>query len=248
MKRILFYLFLTAVLTSCIEYHEKMKLNADGSGEITFAVGVSEQMMQMGGDNGGVKDFNEEKIKKDFEGKKGIKFLGSRSYAEQGNKWIEVKLAFNSLEDLNTASKDSSNQGMLGESKLTQDASGNLVFTKILTSKNSEPDSSANTMTSGMMEMMFGKYKWTYELTLPAKIISSNADAKDIDNATNTVKWVVSMASLSKPQTLTVTFEKQTSSNLTLIILAVCVVIVLGLVFFFRIKKKKTETIPENKP
>jgi hypothetical protein len=244
MKRILSYLFLLVFLTSCIEYHEKMKLNSDGSGEVTFAVGVSEDLLKMGGDSGDIKDFNEDKIKKDFEGKKGIKFLGSRTYSGQGNKWIEVKLSFESLEALNNASKDSSSQGMLGESKITKDASGNMVFAKTITSKGKDQkDTTSNAMSNSMMEMMFGKYKWTYEVTLPGKILSSNAASGDIDNATNTVKWTISMASLSKPQILTATFEKQASANLTFIILAVCAVIVLAVVFFFLNKKKKIETI-----
>jgi hypothetical protein len=241
MKRLMFYLFLVASLTSCIEYHEKMKLNNDGSGEITFSVGISEQMLQMGGENNELKDFNEEKIKKDFEGKKGIKYLGGRTYSEQGNKWIEIKLSFATLEDLNNASKDSSQQGMLGNSKLSQDANGNMIFTKTIISKNGEQDSSSNAMAGGMMEMMFGKYKWIYEITLPGKIVSSSGPQSEINNSTNTVKWTVSMASLSKPQILTVTFQKHATSNLTLIILAVIVVVLLGLVFFSRIKKKKVE-------
>jgi heme A synthase len=118
-----------------------------------------------------------------------------------------------------------------------------MVFTKTITSKSGEQDSSSNGMAGSMMEMMFGKYKWTYEITLPGKIISSNAAQNEIDNSTNTVKWAISMASLAKPQILTVTFQKQATGNMTLIILAVLVVIVLALVFFFRIKKKNAPTV-----
>ena len=245
MKQVLSFSLLLIFLSGCIDYHEKMKLNNDGSGEITFAVGISESLFNMSGEGGELKDFQESKIKKNFESKPGIKLISSRTYSEDGNKWIEIHLSFKSLDALNEVSKDSSQQGMLGQCSLSEDSKGNMVFTKTLAGKDNqaEKDSSSNPASKGMMEMMFGKYKWTYELAVPGRIVSTNADQENIDNSKNTVKWSLSMASLSQPKILTVTFEKAGVSNLTLVILAIIGVIVLSLVCFYRIKNKKSETL-----
>ena len=240
MKKLLSFALLLVFLSGCIDYHEKMKINDDGSGEITFAVGVSESLFNLGDKSGDLNNFEESKIRKNFESKPGIKLIGTRTYASDGDKWIEVHLLFKTLEALNKAANDSSEQAMLGNSTLTKDTNGNLVFTKTITSNNnqSQSDSTSNETSKGMMEMMFGKYKWNYELTVPGKIISTNAEQNDINHNTNTVKWSLSMASLSQPKILTVTFQQAGLSNLTLIILAVIAVVVLTIVFLYRIKNK----------
>ena len=245
MKQLLSFALLLTLLSGCIDYHEKMKINEDGSGEITFAVGISESLFNLGDKSGDLNNFDESKVRKNFESKPGIKLIGTRTYSSDGEKWIEIQLSFNNLEALNAVAKDSSEQAMLGNSTLTKDSNGNLVFTKTLTNKSnqSQSDSTSNEASKGMMEMMFGKYKWNYELTVPGKIISTNAEQSNIDHNTNTVKWSLSMASLSEPKILTVTFQKAGLSNLTLIILAVIAVVILAILFLFRIKNKKVESL-----
>ncbi len=248
MKRILSFALLIILLSGCIDYREKMKLNDDGSGEITFAVGISESLFNLSGEKGNLKDFQESKIRNSFESKPGIKLIDSRTYSADGNKWISIHLSFKSLKDLNEVAKDSSQQGMLGQCSLTEDANGNLVFSKTLAGKNSqaEKDSSTDAASRGMMEMMFGKYNWVYEFTFPNKILSVSHPGKNSfewDRGSNSVKWTVSMASLSQPQILTVTFKKAGLSNLTLVILAIIGVIVLSIVFFYRVKNKKQESL-----
>ncbi len=48
-----------------------------------------------------------------------------------------------------------------------------------------------------MMEMMLGQYRWKYELTVPGKIIFSNAEPSDIDKSADTVSRTFSTAALS---------------------------------------------------
>ena len=239
MKNFLIIFVLTFLIAGCLEYHEKMNLNNDGSGKITFAVGISESLFNMGGGHSALQDFSDVKIKETYSNKKGIKFLGSRTYSEEGDRWIEIKLSFESVAALNEANNDSIQHSMLGKITLKQDRNGNMVFERIVANKNPVPesDSSSNSIGNGVMEMMFGQYKWKYELTLPGKIISTNAQESDVGKSTNTVKWTISMASLSHPANLSVTFEKKTEYNLTLIILAMLAVITLGLIFLFRIRK-----------
>jgi hypothetical protein len=241
MKRFLIYALLAVLVPGCLEYHEKMKLNSDGSGEVTFAIGISESLFNMAGDKGDLKDFNESKIRENYSDKQGIKYLAGRTYSEDGNRWIEIKLAFKSIDALNKANSDSLQRGMLGIISLKEDSNGNMVFERKLNSKNgSSPSDSASALFgNGMMEMMFGKYKWRYELLLPGKIISSNSQESNLDPFNDRVKWTVSMASLSAARNMTVVYEKKPSYNLSMILLLALGVIVLGLIFMFRIKKKK---------
>ena len=132
MKKLLVFSLVSLLFVSCIEYHEKMKLNSDGSGEITFAIGVSESFFNMGSQSDELKNFDENKIKESYIAKKGIKFLGIKSYSQDGNKFIEVKLGFESLQLLMDSSKDSTQQTMIGELSLMEDANGNFVFTRKL--------------------------------------------------------------------------------------------------------------------
>ncbi|MEW5843496.1 MAG: hypothetical protein AB1775_09570, partial [Bacteroidota bacterium] len=214
----------------------------DGSGTITFAVGINQSLFGGMADSSNFKDFDESKIKEQYSGKKGIKFLGSRTYTQDGSKWVEINLSFESLQALNEANKDSMQQGMMGTINLSEDANGNMVFTRKLLAKpgSAEKDSAGSELANGMMQMMFGNYKWKYELTLPGKIISTNAAQNDVDYKTNTVKWTMSLASLAPAQEMIVTFEKASKVNMTLVILGVLIVMILAGIFIYRIKRSST--------
>lgn len=237
MQKYVIAVFLLLFLSSCIEYHEKMKLNSDGSGTITFAVGINQQLFGGMADSSAFKDLDTSNIKKEYSSKRGIKFVGSRTYTEDGSKWVEITLSFESIQALNEANTDSMQQSMMGTMNLSQDANGNMVFSRKLLPKSGSEEKDSSGLASGMMQMMFGNYKWRYELTVPGTIVSTNAAQNDIDHKTNTVKWIVPLASLASPYEMTVTFEKASKVNLTLIILGVLVVVSLVTVFIYRIKR-----------
>ena len=241
MKNILLpaFIILSFILVSCIEYTEKMKLNSDGSGEITFAIGISEDLLKMGEDSTQLDDFNPDKIKKDFSNKDGVKFVDSKTYNKDGNKWIEIKLEFESVEKLAQASTDSTENLMIGDVSLKLNENGNWQFTRTLTGKNTSSDSS----NGDMMAMMFSQYKWRYELELPSNIISTNADSADVDYKNNIVKWTYSLASLTSSPTMTVTFEKEKSSNVIYVVVGAVLLILLSITALNLAKKKKSEPI-----
>lgn len=239
----LILLSLSFFLTACIEYKEKLKLNDDGSGNITFAVGLSEELFKLGGDSSQVSDFKEDKIKKDWQNKKGIEFVGSKSYSKDGNKWIEISLKFESLEALQKASEDSTSKGMMGSISLTQNENGNWIFTRKIYNSNSKNENAEDSVSSGMMKMMFQQFKWQYELTLPSKIISTNADEENVDTETNTIKWVFNLASLSSSKTMTVTFEKQKSTSIVYVLIGALLLIILSVAALTLTKKKKAESV-----
>ncbi len=241
MKQLLPLILFSFYLFSCIEYKEKLKIEQDGSGEITFAVGINDAITKMDGtESEGLENFDEQKIREKYKDKKGIEFIESRTYNEKGNKWIEVKLHFDSLYDLTEASKDSSNQGMIGVISLEEDKDGNMLFVRKLGKDDakSDEDSSNADMGKGMMDLMFSKYEFNYELTLPGKIISANAEENNIDRENNTVKWTVTMSSLISRPKFIVTFEKSSSNNLVLVLALVLFSIVFAL-FLLRLLKRK---------
>lgn len=228
------------LLFGCLEYNEEMKLNSDLSGELTFAIGISEELYNLGGESPELENFDENKLKENYTNKKGIKFISSRSYSEGGNKWMEVKIQFDSVEDLMNSTTDSTQKGMTGEISIIEDEEGNFVYTRNVFGNETQQDSSTDAMSQGMMDMMFAKYQWKFELGLPSKIITSNAKPENIDNTNNTVKWIFPLSSLSSKQLMTVTFENPNKiSYLNYIIGSIAIVIVF-VIFLFLLRKKKT--------
>jgi hypothetical protein len=243
MKKIILFTLLAVLASACLEYKEKTKINDDGSGEIKFAIGISESLFNMNNSSGDIKEFDETKLRHKYSNAKGIKFIGSRSYSEAGNRWIEINLSFDSVEELMEASKDTSNLGMIGDIKLYEDSKGNMIFERrISSSKNGiESDSTNKGNGDDVVSAMFNNYKWTYELTLPGRIISANAQT--VDEKANTIRWYFSLGSLSHASSMVVTYAKPTSINITLLILLVMVAIVLALVLLYLLKLKKDEEV-----
>ncbi len=163
MKKLAYFMavIISLSMLSCIDYKEKMKLNNDGSGEITFAIGLSEDLIKMGDGDNRIDDFNEDKIKKDYENKEGITFVKSRSYTNDGNVWIEITLEFNSVENLVNASKDSTSAGMIGQISLSNYENDNWVFQRGISNDNfNSKNNPSESDSDNMMALMFSKSKW----------------------------------------------------------------------------------------
>lgn len=228
---------LTFILFGCLDYKEKMKLNSDLSGEMVFSVGINEQLLSLGGPNNELEKFDENTIKENYSNKKGIRFISGRTYSEEGNKWIEIKIAFERIEDLIAATVDSTQKGMIGEISITENAEGNYVFVRKLFGSESLEDSTSEEFSKDMMEMMFGNYKWKYELILPSEIITSNAD--QIEESTNTAKWTFSLSSVSTQKTMTVTFSKDQFLDVDKTIAAIVIVIAFAIFIYLVLRKRK---------
>lgn len=242
LKSILSIIVVSIVLIGCLEYNEKMKLNSDFSGELTFSIGISEELFNLGGESSELENFDENKMKENYIDKKGIKFISSRSYSESGNKWMEVKISFESIEDLLNSTTDTTQKGMMGEISIKENEDGNFVFTRYVFGNEAQKDTSADAMSQGMMDMMFAKYQWQYELSLPSKIISSNAEPGNIDNNNNIVKWSYPLSSLSTKQLLTVTFADPNKSSLINYIIVFVVIIAAAAIILLMLRKKKTNS------
>ncbi len=237
-KNALSLIVISLLLMGCLEYDEKMKLNSNFAGELTFAIGISEELYNLGGESPELKNFDENKMKESYTNKQGIKFISSRSYSEGGNKWMEVKIAFDSIEDLINSTTDSTQKGMIGEISINEDKDGNFVYSRNVFGNETEQDSTADEMSQSMMDMMFGKYQWKFELSLPSNIISSNAKPENVDNNNNTVKWTFPLSSLSTKQLMTVTFENPNKISFVNYIIGFIVLIIAAAVFILLLRKK----------
>lgn len=223
------YLITFLVLESCIEYSEKMKLNNDGSGELTFAIGINKEIFSLSEARNEFKNFNEDSLKKQF--KDGIEFIGSRTYMKDNNRWVEVKLKFDSMQKLQTLAKDSTQNGMIGFISLTKDKKGNWIYTRKIF-PNKFDTNQGNDRNLGLLTLIFSQYKWTYELILPSKVISTNAH--EVNNDSNTLKWVFSLSSLTSEKQMFAAFEYKREIKLIHIFVAGIVLvlfIVLNLIF-----------------
>lgn len=229
-------LFLSLLMIGCIDYKEKLKLNFDGSGEINFAVGINTELFYLGDGENDFSDFNEKKIKQNYENKDGIHFINSKSYSKDGIKWIEITLHFESVEKLMEASKDSNNVGMIGQIELKKNDNGDCVYTRNISGSNSAKKAEKD-FSNNMMELMFSKYKWDYELTLPAKIISTNAADSNISEDSHTVKWSYTMASLAQGNKMKVTYKNERSVDYAYIIIGALLMIVLSYHYIKSVKK-----------
>lgn len=243
MKKVLYLFILSLILTSCLEYNEKMKINSDRSGELTFAFGINQSFFEMGDKNKELKDFNEEKLKESYSKQKGIKLLSSKSFVENGIRWIEISLQFESVDALNKVNKDSTDNNFIGTIKLYEDDQNHLVYERSLGKVGSDSNSVDSELTKGLFDAMIGKYEWKYELTLPGKIISANTDFKNIDQSNNKVFWKYSLSSINSSSVMKVVYQKPSSINLTMILLLVILSIVLGIVLLVLIKKKKDDNV-----
>lgn len=230
-------LTISILLFGCLDYKEKMKLNQDLSGELSFNVGISEQLFNMGGKSGDMKEFDENKLKENYSGKEGIRFISSRTYSESGNRWIEIKVGFDSIQALMKSSTDSTHKGMIGDISISENNDGEITFSRKIFSNESKRDTTEDELSKNMMEMMFGNYTWKYELTLPGEIISSNADS--INHALSTVYWRFPLAKISNEKLMTVTFRNEKPN--TLIRYLAAIIIITAIAFFFIAMNKSSK-------
>jgi len=209
-----------------------MKLNHDGSGEITFAIGMNNEIFNLGKEKFELDNFNADSIKKNYLNKKGIKFLNRRTFVNNNIRWIEITLKFDSIENLNSISHDSIRSGMFGIMSLTKDKDGNIIFSRKIYPVNKKEFTNEE---SKILSIIFSQYKWNYELQLPSKIISSNAHEVKIDS--NIARWSFSLASLYSEKNLKVTFERKKYP--WLVYLTGVLLIIIALYFFSVLNKKR---------
>lgn len=244
MKR-LFYVMVVlclCLLGGCVDYREDLTLNLDGSGTLSFRIGINESMLYMldGSGNG---DFEGDEIREKFNKTPGLTAIDHKSYLDNGIRWMEFKLAFEELEVLAEVDKAFDESGFIGVISIESDEDGNLLFTRAISIE--EPDE----YSKEMLAEILSEFHWEYTTQFPGKVINANAAEENINKETNTVKWSFNMASLLyRPQIMSATIVKPRprTSIWFYVFASICILVVLLLIVALLIKKHRKKTTIEN--
>ncbi len=207
------------LLYGCIEYEEHLVLNADGSGTLTVKYAMSEQMAAMAGQQDAEKGqlpMDKKKIEKLFAGKDDLKLSNVNVSIEDGKRVISFTLVFDSIEKLQKSDFAPFKESL----KFARNEDGSFSYERKMSAgsdmggpqmkpvEQTEPgqgekskmpegtEEMGEEMMKGMMKGMMGGMapKFTYKLTLPAKIAETNADSHEGRNA----EWKIEI-NMEKP-------------------------------------------------
>ena len=200
-------------LTGCFKSNEVVKVRKDGSGSATVAMTIDMSQIEalkemlagmgMGGEGQGpmvtdpLEDLDPEKLKKQFEGKKGIKLVSVKRVHDEEKKTVTVtmELKFDSIEALyrsgqmkNVSIKLEKNDD--GSYTLTRDVGGDMMPDM---GDSPEADEMLAPMLA-MFEPVLKDMQASAAMTLPTAIIETNGEKV----GTNQVKWNVGFKDISK--------------------------------------------------
>lgn len=182
-------------LSGCIKMDQDITLNKDGSGNVKFMYGMSEQtinqmkaMAQMGGEEGVEVDsdspfeFDEQKVKKEFEDLKdrGITLKSVKTETKDGWQYMHIDFDFQDVSKLGESE-------VMGDSPVTiaKNADGNYVITSKMGGDEMGMGEGNEEQMKQMLPMLAGM-RMALKVTTPTKIISTTAPIK----TDNSAQWV----------------------------------------------------------
>jgi hypothetical protein len=196
MKKWIWVLSLVAIvaLTGCIKMEQDITLNKDGSGNVKFVCGKSEQtikhmeaMSQKNKSEDGAEadddnpfEFNEEEIKKEFEAMQdqGITLNSVKTTKEDGWQYMNIDFDFEDVTKLDDTS-DFENVTIM------KNADGNYVISSKMGSDYMGGDEGAELMCEYLIPVLSGM-RIAIKINTPNAIISTTAPIKSKDSA----EWV----------------------------------------------------------
>jgi uncharacterized lipoprotein YehR (DUF1307 family) len=202
----------TLVLSGCIDYEQKTRLDADGSGEMTIHYWAKESLVDWLGKNRF--PFNEKDVRTKYGAIPGVTVgtVDVRSNDDDSTRHVTFDLRFT---DIRALSKQPGFERATFEWK---EEGETMVFTHTVL----EDEGS----TSEGLEQ-FGV---TYAYTFPGEIVDHNAT--DVDGATAT--WKLRLSDLGSTRTLTATVRPAQSWTLTIVFFVVLGAVLLGAVLLIR--------------
>jgi hypothetical protein len=182
-------------LTGCIKMDQDITLKKDGSGNVKFMYGMSEQtinqmkaMSQMGAEEGVEVEsdddfeFDEKKVRAKFEEYKdqGITLKSVKSETKDGWKYMHIDFDFQDIAKLNEA-------GVAGDSpiNIAKNSEGNYVVTSKMGGGDMGMEDADAEQMKAMLPMLAGM-RIALKVTTPTKIISTTAPVK----TENSAEWV----------------------------------------------------------
>ncbi len=192
-----FSLIAVVALTGCIKMDQDITLNKDGSGNVKFTYGMSEQtinqvkaMAEMNRQTEGEEqteesnpfEFDEAKVKKEFEAlkDKGITLNSVKTTTEDGWKYMNVDFDFKDIAQLNDAD-------VMGDSPImiSKNDAGNYVITSKMSGDEMGGGEENAEQMKAMLPMLAGM-RIALKINTPGPIISTTAPVKTADSA----QWV----------------------------------------------------------
>ena len=195
MKNLIWIFSLVAIiaLTGCIKMEQDITLNKDGSGNVKFVYGMSEQtlkqmeaMKQMSQSEDGAEadddnpfEFNEDEVKKEFEAMKdqGITLNSVKTTKEDGWQYMNIDFDFKDVTKLEDTS-------VFENVTIIKNADGNYVVSSKMDSDDMGGDEGAEQM-KAMLPMLSGM-RIAIKINTPNAIISTTAPIK----SKNSAEWV----------------------------------------------------------
>ncbi len=197
MKKWTWVLGLSAILAlaGCIKMEQDITLNKDGSGNVKFMYGMSEQtinqmkaMSEMGAEEGVEVEsdddfeFDEQKVKDKFAELKdqGITLNSATTETKGGWKYMHIDFDFADIAKLDSAE-------VMGDSPftITKNADGNYVVASKMGGDEMGMDDADPEQMKAMMPMLAGM-RMAFKINTPTKIISTTAPVK----SANSAEWV----------------------------------------------------------
>jgi len=189
----IFSLVAIVALTGCIKMEQDITLNKDGSGNVKFVYGMSEQtikqmeaMKQMSQSEDGAEDeddnpfeFNEDEVKKEFEAMKeqGITLNSVKTTKKDGWQYMNIDFDFKDVTKLDDTP-------VFENVTIIKNAEGNYVVSSKMDSDDMGGDAGAEQM-KAMLPMLSGM-RIAIKINTPNAIISTTAPIKSKDSA----EWV----------------------------------------------------------
>lgn len=197
----LFYLplILVVLLSGCVHYNEHIDINKDGSGLITFKIGLSDINEFFDADLRGVTSEVEIKSINALEKSPGITVIDSKNYTNSGIEWSEITLEYRSIKALVDALEEKVSISP-GEMTFTKEDDyylykRTLPIIDLGYAEDLEPDFDAQIPTD-ILNLFLADTSWSYVITFPSRILETNALNSEVDAKNNTIHWIVDVADL----------------------------------------------------
>jgi hypothetical protein len=254
LRKLLPLIFLCAVVavisTGCVKYNMEIKVNLDGSADITLELMLNKLLAgESSGLSGGIMGrMNMDKIKKDAE-KQGYKVTGKTEADMTG--YVLTK-HFSSIRDLSNSVADNPDLGVVIKSK---DSRSGLFSVKKgfiqdtytvnfdmdfreAAAQSKELDQYLDSFTKTLMTSMDFRFK----ISLPGNAISNNATT--VTDGGKTLEWKLAFGELN---IINAQFTTWNRNAVILLVCAIFLIIVLlsGLIFIVRFKARMRKKILE---
>ena len=226
---ILVMILMLATLTGCVNIDYKVKVNKDGSGDITYIYGIEKealQAMQMSADD----------VMSEM--KEGIQ--DSEYDIEQYE--TDTEIGFKASKHIANVTTDLSLEEAFGKEYITDSEENRMKIEK--TSLSTKYSQNAKVDLSDMEDMTYMGITMKYSITLPTKIDADKTNGTILEDG-KTVTWDLKLGEVNE-----ITFEATSGDAIIWIICgSVIGVLVIAIVVILVIKKKKQkETKKEENP